>query len=206
MPKATSSRGRLAVLLAAWGLAVVVGMLALTAYARRPGAAGAPAARWPAGTSLKLDDRRPTLLIFLHPLCPCSQASLEELAVLADRQGDRVAMTAVVYRPRGDRDGWSPAELGSSLAAVRLLEVRPDAGGEEARRFAVATSGHVLLYRPGGELVFSGGITAARGMQGENLGRSAVAARIAGNGEGEPIRGIPVFGCPLLPAPGPGQG
>ena len=117
-------------------------------------------------------------------------------------------MIAVVYRPPGIRDGWSATELGAALAEVPGLEVRPDAGGAEARRFAVATSGHVLLFRPGGDLLFSGGITDGRGMRGDNLGRSTLAAQIAGEerGEREPVRVTPVFGCALLPAPGRGSG
>ena len=205
MPATTWLRDHVAGLLATWGLAVAGGMLLLAAYAASPGEPGAPPARWPAGTALPLDDRRPTLLMFLHPRCPCSRASLAELTVLMDCCGDGVAARAVVYRPRRGGEDWSPPDLRAALAAIPGLDVSTDFDGEEARRFAVATSGHVVLYGPRGDRLFSGGITPGRSEQGDNPGRSALLGRILG-GDGE-APGCPVFGCPLAtPRPDPGQG
>jgi hypothetical protein len=177
-------------------------MLLLAAYSAGPGEPGAPPARWPAGTAVPFDSRRPTLLIFLHPRCPCSRASLAELAALLDRCGDRVASRAVLFRPRRYREGWFPPDLRAALAAIPGLEVRPDVDGEEARRFAVATSGHVLLYGPRGERLFSGGITPGRGERGDSYGQAALLGLIMG-GCGE-APGSLVFGCPLAtPRPAP---
>lgn len=205
MPATTWPRGNVAGLFATWGLAVVGGMLLMAAYAAAPGEPGSPPARWPKGAAVPLDARRPTLLIFLHPRCPCSRASLAELAALLDRCGDRVAARAVVFRPRRGGGEWSPADLRAGLAEVPGLEVSPDIDGEEARRFAVATSGHVVLYAPRGDRLFSGGITPGRGERGDNLGRAALLGRILGGSGEDP--GCPVFGCPLTtPRPDPGQG
>jgi hypothetical protein len=188
-------RGDAEGLLAAWGFAAAGGMLLMAAYAADPGDPGAPPARWPAGAAGPLDGRRPTLLIFLHPRCPCSRASLGELAALLDRCGDRVAARAVVFRPRHGREGWFPPDLRADLAEISGLEVSADDDGEEARRFGAATSGHVLVYGPRGDLIFSGGITPGRGERGDNLGRAALLGRIMGKGGAGP--GCPVFGCPL---------
>jgi hypothetical protein len=205
VPGTILRRGDVAGLLAAWGLAVAAGMLLMAAYAAGPGDPGAPPARWPAGTAVPLDGRRATLLIFLHPRCPCSRASLGELAALLDRCGDRVSARAVLFRPRRYREGWFPPDLRAALAAIPGLEVRPDVDGEEALRFAVATSGHVLLYSPRGDLIFGGGITPGRGERGDNLGRAALLGRIMGTGGAGP--GCPVFGCPLAtPRPARNQG
>jgi hypothetical protein len=201
----TWPRGKFAGLLAAWGVAVAGGMLLMAAYASAPGELGAPPARWPAGAAWPLDARRPTLLIFLHPRCPCSRASLAELATLMDRCGVRVAARAVVYQPRRGGEEWFPPDLGAALEAIPGLEVSPDPDGEEARRFAVATSGHVLLYGPRGDRLFSGGITPGRGERGDSLGRAELLGRILINGEEAPT--CPVYGCPLAtPRPDPGQG
>jgi hypothetical protein len=75
------------------------------------------------------------------------------------------------------------------------LEVRTDPGGEEARRFGVATSGHVLVYDPRGALIFSGGITPGRGVPGVGEGRAAWLGRVLGADARCPDD--PVFGCPL---------
>ncbi len=130
---------------------------------------------------------------------------MAELAHLCERGGDRVSVQAVLLRPGRDREpgGWSDIE--ADLADLPRLTIRPDPGGEEARRFGVATSGHVLLYDPGGRLLFSGGITSARGHRGDNRGRDAVLDRMLGRAAG--TAESPVFGCPLAtPRPGPSRG
>jgi hypothetical protein len=201
----TLDRGNAVGLFGAWGLAVAAGMFALSGYMTRPGDPGAPPGRWPAGTAMRLDGRRPRLLIFLHPRCPCSRASLSELGEILDRCGERVAASAVVFRPRGAREGWFPADLATALADRPGLGVYSDPGGDEARRFGVATSGHVLLYDERGDLIFSGGITPGRGGRGDNVGRAELLGQIMGRHGGDPPR--PVFGCPLAtPRPAPDSG
>ena len=187
-------RKRSLVLLATWGAVVVSGILFLEAYAARPGDGGTPTGRWLAGSRIQLDDRRSTLLIFLHPHCPCSRASVGELAYIVDRCRDRVSVHAILLgTPILDR--WGRSEIERDLASLPDVHVYPDRGGAEARRFSVATSEHVLLYDPRGRLVFSGGITSARGHAGDNDGRAAVLDRILNEEGGR--AGSPVFGCPL---------
>ena len=50
--------------------------------------------------------------------------------------------------------------------------VRDDMAGE-ARRFGAVTSGQTLLFDTQGNLLFSGGITAARAQAGDNAGRAS---------------------------------
>jgi hypothetical protein len=181
-------------LLAIWGFVVVSGILFLEAYAARPGDLGTRAGRWLAQSQIQLDDRRLNLLIFLHPQCPCSRASLGELAYIMDRCRDRVSVHAVLLgTPFLDR--WGQSEIARDLARLPTIRIYPDRGGVEARRFGVATSGHALLYDPGGQLLFSGGITSARGHAGDNCGRAAVLDHILNNKGGQ--AGSSVFGCPL---------
>jgi hypothetical protein len=180
-------------------------MLLMTAYAAGPGDPGAPPAHWPAGAAVPLDGRRTTVLIFLHPRCPCSRAGLGELADVLGRCGDRVSARAVVFQPGHDRERWFPLDLRAALAEIPGLEVGMDDGGAEARRFGVATSGHVLLYGPRGDLIFSGGITPGRGERGDNVGRAVLLGRIMGAGRERTEH--PVFGCPLAtPRTAPDQG
>jgi hypothetical protein len=179
----------------AWAVVVASGILFLEAYAARPGAQGALAEDWPVASPVARDHRRPTLLIFLHPHCPCSQASLAELAAILDRCRDRVAIHAILLStPVLDR--WSASENERGLAALPGVHVDRDPGGQAVRRFGVATSGHVLLYDRRGRLIFSGGITAARGHVGDNLGKAAVLDAILHEVIGH--KTSPVFGCPLM--------
>jgi hypothetical protein len=58
----------------------------------------------------------------------------------------------------------------------------------------------VILYDAAGRLRFSGGITAARGHAGDNLGRSAIVELL--EGDSPTATATPVFGCSLLEAHG----
>jgi hypothetical protein len=71
-----------------------------------------------------------------------------------------------------------------------------DHDGVEARRFGAATSGQVILYDARGTLLFSGGITPARGHSGDSTGRDAILALLI-DGSSEASE-TPVFGCSLF--------
>jgi hypothetical protein len=174
---------------AVWAITIAVGCLALEAYANRPGKARPTPSGWPLDSVIPLDGRRPTLLMFLHPLCPCSRASLDELAELIARCGDRVSVHTVVLHTD------SLKKEGLDRVMLTGTKTWQDDGGAIARQFGVLTSGHVLLFEPAGGLLYSGGITPSRGKSGENLGRSLVFASIMGE---RPLSPIPVFGCPLF--------
>jgi hypothetical protein len=184
-------------ILAAWITAAGSGFLLLAAHQARPGRPGTPPARWPEESPIPLDPARPTLLIFLHPRCPCSRASVDELTEIAARSGDRFAAHAILYRPEGPSKEWDRAEAATiDEATIPGLQRWSDPGGRLSKRFGVETSGHILLYDPAGRLLFGGGITPSRGHRGENLGLEALAARVEGMGDG--TGRSPIFGCPLL--------
>jgi hypothetical protein len=188
-------------LMAVWGLVVGSGILLLEGYAARPGDSDPPPVGWPAESPIRPDVSRSTLLIFLHPRCPCSRASVEELGYILSRCGHRVSVHALLYSPTHLPQGWGQSGIEQDLTALPDVHIWPDRAGAEARRFGVETSGHVVLYDGQGRLAYSGGITAARGHRGENDGQAAVTDRILGKGGDQP--GSPVFGCPLLTPPSP---
>jgi len=70
-----------------------------------------------------------------------------------------------------------------------------DGGGAEAKRFGAETSGAVVLYDRAGRLVFHGGITAARGHEGDSFGQQRIAALLTGARADR--TDAPVFGCAL---------
>jgi hypothetical protein len=184
---------------AAWCVTVGAGLLALCAYATSPCDPGARSGRWPADSAIPLQRERPTLLLFLHPRCPCSRASLAELERVLASAGERVAAHVIVFKPVGALANWERTGLWDQAAAMPGVTVWTDEGGALARRFGAATSGQVLLYDASGALTFQGGITPSRGHQGDNLGRTAVSSLIAGAANADSCS--PVFGCPLLREP-----
>ena len=198
MFSASSSTYRVGLVLI-WLSATGLGFFLLGAYDARPGGPGTPPSRWPAGCPIGLDPDRPTLLIFLHPRCPCSRASVAELAAIAESHRDRFAVHAISYRPEGPSEGWDRAEAtGADEASIPGLRRWSDRGGKLGRRFGVETSGHVLLFDPAGDLLFGGGTTPGRGHRGGNLGLEDLVARLEGGRAGPGRSPSPIFGCPIL--------
>ena len=92
--------------------------------------------------------------------------------------------------------GWDRSGVERAVAAVPGVHLWDDRPGAEMRRFGVTTSGHVLLFDPMGKLMFSGGITPARGHEGDCYGRASLIGLILGKPGND--RRPPVFGCPVV--------
>jgi hypothetical protein len=90
----------------AWLATIVTGTYLLLAYANAPGEAGSPPEAWPQSSQVPHDKNRPTLVMFMHPHCPCSRASIGELAeVMAHCQG-RVSASVLFLRPTEMATDW----------------------------------------------------------------------------------------------------
>jgi hypothetical protein len=182
---------------AAWLVIVLAGFVALTRYASLPSAAAAASARWPAQSSLSPAADRPTLILFAHPRCACTRASLNELNRLQSRVGvSRPPLTYVVFQlPKGVSDDWRHSDLWASAERIPGARVIADAEGRESARFQVRTSGTALLFDRSQRLVFSGGLTESRGHEGDSFGQARLITLLEG---GVPDRNdSPVFGCAL---------
>jgi hypothetical protein len=184
------------VFIALWVLAVVFGMSLLWRYKLRPGNSGLVPESWPKATPLVAANEH-TLIMFVHPACPCSRASIGELGVLMSQFQGRLRAYVLMQRPRDYRGDLRETEYWRSAGALRGVKVVADEEGVEMARFGARTSGHTLLFAPDGTLLFSGGITGARGHSGDNMGRTRVATLLE---RGQPDRpDSPVFGCELDP-------
>lgn len=183
-----------------WIAAVAFGLGVLLRYESTPGRIGVVAGKWPAASSLPHPGPNPTLVMLAHPHCPCTRASIGELAqIMADTQG-KLNAHVLFTKPPGAGADWDDTELRRSAAAIPGATVVTDADGSEARRFGAETSGHTFLFDPSGALLFSGGITASRGHAGRNAGESAIIAAV--NGKRSDRMRTPVFGCSLIRQPG----
>jgi hypothetical protein len=178
----------------AWVMATGAGLLAVHSYEMTPGLTAEFQPVWPAGGRLRCDPGRANLVMLAHPRCPCTRASLEELSQLVDKCRVPLAIHVLFYQPREARERWGPEDLPRRAAAIPGVRVFQDPGGEEAARFGAETSGSVLLYDRQQRLLFAGGITAARGRSGDNLGLEAVIALLDGSAAQATS---PVFGCSL---------
>ncbi|HEY2028062.1 MAG TPA: RedB protein [Myxococcales bacterium] len=186
------------------------GFTAIWRYKLTPSAQGSVVARWPADTRLHAAPGRATLILFGHPQCPCTRATVAELARLMDRYGDRLDAWVLFATPSGaakdfsrsdlssihKSDVWSTdnSDLWSSAERIPGVHVLRDEAGSEAARFGAATSGTIALYRDG-KLLFHGGITPARGHEGDSFGKERLISLLT---TGKADRDdAPVFGCSL---------
>jgi hypothetical protein len=183
-----------------WIASVAFGLGFLLRYESTPGRVGVVGASWPATSSIQRSGPNPTLVMLAHPHCPCTRASIGELAqIVAETQG-KLNAYVLFTKPPGAGADWDDTELRRSAMAIPGVRVLTDNDGSEARRFGAETSGHTLLFDPNGALLFSGGITASRGHAGRNAGETAIIAAV--NGERSDRGRTPVFGCSLIRQPG----
>src|SRR2546423_2209104 len=175
----TKSKIILTVLLGlAWAGIAVFGAHALLTYENSPGKVGQVRSAWPADSAVQLAIDRPTLVMAAHPQCPCTRASVGELAqVMAHVQG-KVQAYVLFYSPRKSAADWQNTDLRRTAAQIPGVTVLSDVDGAEAQRLGAETSGHTFLFDPSGHLLFNGGITASRGHEGDNAGESAIVSLI----------------------------
>ncbi|GAA4428253.1 hypothetical protein [Bremerella cremea] len=195
----TSNRGSL-VAFGVWLFAVLITFGWLTQYGSTPGVAMRPPENWPNDSAIHHESGESSLLVFLHPDCPCSRATLDNLERIAEQH--TIAITLVCLSDSHHEtfeSNW--LTTGSCRGHVARWQSRPsievhrDIDGHEADRFRVTTSGHCLLFDELGNLRFSGGVTSRRGHEGNNSGLACLSSVIEGWSTGR--KQFPVFGCPL---------
>src|SRR6266571_646178 len=93
-------RWHVLVFVAVWLGAALAGNAALARYQAKPGEVLAPPAVWPANSRIERISGRPTLLLFAHPGCPCTRASVHELEWLITRF-PALAVKVVSVDPEG---------------------------------------------------------------------------------------------------------
>lgn len=178
-----------------WLVSAGAGMAVLVDYATSPGDPAQAPPRWPKASMLPAPSGRPALVMAVHPRCPCTRASLNELARILARCPGCADVYVLVGRPAGAPDAWWKTDLWDGAGALPGVVVVADDAGSEAGRFGARVSGTTLVYDAGGRLAWSGGITSARGHEGDSAGGAAVSAILAGGVA--PRAAVPVFGCAL---------
>ncbi|MDB6027424.1 MAG: hypothetical protein JWM68_3647 [Verrucomicrobiales bacterium] len=191
-------RHKLLLLIILWGTITAFGLHSLMTYKGTPGAVGHTPETWPHNELIANPSAKPLLVMFAHPRCPCTKASLGELELLVAQAKDRFAAAVLFYEPENGSAAWSKTasvEMARSIPGVRVII---DRQGAQAKRFAAETSGHTVVYSRTGQLLFSGGITGARGHLGENGGFDSVLKLVRQDASPSLPRKTDVFGCGLF--------
>jgi hypothetical protein len=179
-----------------WLLVIGFGLRILWGYENTPGVTAQAPRRWPVESKIQPARDHATLVMLAHPHCPCTRASMAELAsVMAHSQG-RLSAFVLFIKPAGFSASWEMTDLWNTAAKIPGVRAIVDDDGAEAERFHAVTSGQTVLYDADGQLLFSGGITGSRGHVGDNAGRSAIVS-LVNAGVTERSETL-VFGCPLF--------
>jgi hypothetical protein len=187
-----------AALTALWMAASVAGSGWLTRYKETPGEHTEAPATWPEASRIPRDARRPTLVMMVHPKCPCTRASLNELGRLITRNPNQVALRIVILRPDSVEKDWEKTDLVERANDLADAKVLIDEGGKETALFGALTSGQTYLYSKDGVLLFSGGLTESRGHEGDSDGSRAIEAMLRSGGSMEQTQlSAHVFGCAM---------
>lgn len=154
---------------------------------------------WPSNSALQRSPDRATLVLFLHPKCPCSRATIRELKKLlastATTQSLAPDLFVVATIPPSADESWLNTDTIAQSEQIGGARLYIDRAGQEAARFGATTSGMVMLFDTSGALRFNGGITISRGHEGDSTGCDWLAELIRG-GRCDSIE-LPVFGCRL---------
>ncbi|MEW6056476.1 MAG: RedB protein [Bdellovibrionota bacterium] len=187
----------LALVIMIWAGAIAGGLKALGDYANMSGKVGKRLGAWPSASALKRPlDHKPILVLFLHPKCPCSRATVGQLDALMAQTNRKAHVYAMFVQPKGWTENETKGPLWSKAAEIPGVIPILDPEGREAKHFGALTSGHLLAFDGEGGLGFSGGITISRGHMGDNPGLTAAIQFV--NSGGAPIQQSKVFGCSLF--------
>lgn len=179
----------------------LVGALVVAEYSNRPGPVGDALSNLDitasiAGVKIFQATDEQTLILFYHPHCPCTRATVRSLRRLSCTFAAPVRILAVAYCPIGESETWIESSYTKTLSTLPNTSVLVDVGGKECKRFGARTSGHFLLYDSQGQLKFNGGITAHRGHEGDCAASIELVNKI--NSHSGEASHWPVFGCPIV--------
>jgi hypothetical protein len=121
---------------------------------------------------------------------------MAELARIATEIGTRAQIHVVLVRPPGTEPGFEEGTIAERARAMTGVSVVIDDGGRQADLFGAQTSGATVLYTSDGQLAFSGGLTTARGHEGDSPAQRRIVAVINGQTDHR-FQTAPTFGCEL---------
>jgi hypothetical protein len=179
-----------------WLVAVLAAFGLVWRYKTTPGPEAQAPATWPRSSSVVPTTGKANLVMFVHPQCPCTKASMAELARLAVELGDQAQIHVVLVRPDGTEDGFEEGTIAERARAIAGTRIYLDRGGTESARFGAQTSGATVLYTDDGKLAFSGGLTTARGHEGRSPASERISNVVKRHARTHAAT-APTFGCEL---------
>lgn len=183
------------IVLPLWSIACVTAFGALWRYGNTPGDPGGKPVGWKVPASLHVSSDRPTLLVFAHPKCPCTRATMSAIERLQRNVPGGFETQVVFFEPPDADPSWRRTGLWERAGRLREARVVPDPGGSLAADAGASVSGSVAVVDRDGRLLFWGGLTSSRSHEGDSAGSLAVQAIL--RGEQARTDRTPVYGCEI---------
>lgn len=187
-----------------WSVLACSALYGMADYGAEEGIVGTAPEQWPESLPAELtpEQGKPTVILFAHPLCPCTRSTLWELESLGNRLFGLFNLHVLFYEPEDPSsmpDLWAATSLKQIASRIPATRLHKDVESRLAKHFGAYTSGHVLLYDTSGRLQFAGGITPSRGHVGSNPGRATLISSILSDDNVNALSPVltPVFGCSL---------
>lgn len=177
-----------------WLAIIVAGLCFAVDFEKRPALISEQLKVWPKESRLQRNENGLTLLMFVHPNCPCSQASIAELARFMNKNRNLSGYVCFLI-PKNVDGSWLESKNWQDARKIPGLVSAPDYSESEAEKFFARGSGETFLFAKDGKLLFHGGITAARGHEGPNSGLDSLQLAVQRMENKETV--YPVYGCSL---------
>jgi hypothetical protein len=178
-----------------WTASIGLAVRSIMAIERMPGKVGSVSSAWPTAAELQPAPQTATIVLVAHPRCPCTKATLAQLAQIVTRSPRPLKGFVLFTRPSNLPATWTRTSLWEQASEIPGITAVEDVDGRRSALFGAATSGHVFLF-DSGLLRFSGGITPGRGVAGECAGTNAILAWLRTGAAC--FDRTPVYGCSLV--------
>ena len=194
-PTSDTSSFKQILFLSLWLMAMGAGFYKLYLYSTTPGTVGSVQALWPQNSGIERNTQKALLVVFLHPDCECSRATLAELQMIRPQVEEKINFVFVFFKNTQSNLSSDVSELWKTATQFQFARSLVDQDGKIASEFGAETSGQTFLYDQKGHLVFQGGVTGMRGHVGDNIGKDAI---LSFAHTGTPLTShTPAFGCSI---------
>ena len=135
------------------------------------------------------------IVMALHPKCPCTRRSLDELQSLLGIAPEKTHCTFLVGLPSSKSKTWMDTDTVATASGLPNVDIITDQDSARAKSLGLSRSGESLVINDAGQVVFQSGITAGRSCKMRNPSSDAVSEFLL-HGTCPAIT-TPMFGCPL---------
>lgn len=178
-----------------WLFVLTIALCAQFRYDSIPSLASLSKKGWPAASKISRSTTENTLVMFLHPHCPCSRASLHQVTTLKTNNRS-LNCVFLFYTPSSFEKGWEKTDIWRTASEIPGAHLVSDRDGVEAKNFGALTSGQTYIFDKQGSLRYEGGLTEGRGHEGGCRNLEA-AMKVLTDGGASTAFGA-VYGCPIV--------